>query len=225
LGKLFHFCFIIFFETKYPSCPVYYYKEAMVIQDRTKEKELIARIQNGDIIAFAQLVNQYSTPVLTFIHRIVSSKEDAEDISQEVFIKVYKGINQFRSDSSFSTWLYAIVKNTCYSYLQKKRPNMISLDKKTDVVNTISINYPENTPERIAERNDFRDNVMDCLTKLSPKYNMVIQLFYYQQLRYEEIAKVLQIPLGTVKTHLHRALRALRREVLKNLYNDSKRGE
>jgi len=192
--------------------------------DRIKEEKLIAEVQNGDVSAFTKLVNQYSEQVLTLAYRIVSSREDAEDIAQKVFIKVYKGINQFRGDASFSSWLYTIVKNTCYSHLRKKRPEMVSLDEETDFINSISIAYPENTPETIDTRVDFQALVLECLKKLPPKYNLVIQLFFYQQLRYVEIAKILEIPLSTVKTHLHRALKLLRKEVLKNVKSHNMKG-
>jgi len=183
------------------------------------EKELITKIRSGDVSAFTKLVNQYSEQVLRLAYRIVSSREDAEDIAHKVFIKVYKGINQFRGDASFSSWLYTIVKNTCYSHLRKKRPEMVSLDEEADFINSISITYPENTHETIDTKVDFQMVVMECLKKLPPKYNIAIQLFFYQQLRYVEIAEILQIPLSTVKTHLHRALKLLRKEVLKNLGN------
>lgn len=192
--------------------------------DRIKEKELIAEVQSGDVSAFTKLVNQYSEQVLTLAYRIVSSREDAEDIAQKVFIKVYNGINQFRGDASFSSWLYTIVKNTCYSHLRKKRPEMVSLDEETDFINSISIAYPENTPETIDDKVDFQKVVMECLKKLPPKYNIVIQLFFYQQLRYVEIAEILQIPLSTFKTHLHRALKLLRKEVLKNVKSYNMKG-
>ena len=94
---------------------------------------------------------------------------------------------------------------------------MISLDNEADFINSISITYPDNTPETIDTRVDFQTLVMECLKKLPPKYNIVIQLYFYQQLRYVEIAEILQIPLSTVKTHLHRALKLLRKEVLKNV--------
>jgi len=192
--------------------------------DIIKEKKLIAEVQNGDVSAFTKLVNQYSEQVLTLAYRIVSSREDAEDIAQKVFIKVYNGINQFRGDASFSSWLYTIVKNECYSHLRKKRPEMISLDEKADFIDSISITYPENTPESIDTKVDFQELVMECLKKLPPKYNIVIQLYFYQQLRYVEIAEILQIPLSTVKTHLHRALKLLRRDVLKNVKSHNMKG-
>ena len=185
--------------------------------DRKKEDELIAKVQNGDVGAFTKLVNRYSEQVLTLAYRIVSSREDAEDIAQKVFVKVYQGINRFRGDASFSTWLYTIVKNECYSHLRKKRPEMISIDEEAELINPVSIEYPEKTPESMDSKMDFQMAVMECLKKLPPKYNLVIQLYFYRQLKYVEIAEILQIPLSTVKTHLHRALKALRKEVLKNL--------
>jgi RNA polymerase sigma-70 factor (ECF subfamily) len=184
---------------------------------RFSENELVHLSQNGDIAAFARLVKEYSTGVLTFINRIVSSKEDAEDISQEVFVKAYIEINKFKGYSSFKTWLYAISKNMSYSYLQKKRSKNISLNKNADLIENTSINYPDISTDSIAVREDFLDIVTKSLSELPPKYNIIIQLYYYKHFKYKEISEILQIPIGTVKTHLYRALQILRKEVLKNL--------
>ena len=188
---------------------------------RFAEKELVERSQNGDITAFSRLVKEYSTGILTFVNRMVSSKEDAEDISQEVFVKAYRAINQFKEYSSFKTWLYAIAKNTSYSYLQKRRPEMISLDKKADLINTISINYPDIDADSAAVREDFLKIVTKSLAELPPKYNTIIQLYYYKQFKYKEISEILRIPIGTVKTHLYRALQTLRKEVLINFKGEN----
>lgn len=185
--------------------------------NRLTEKELVNRSQNGDIGAFAQLVKNYSIGMVTFINRMIPSKEDAEDISQEVFIKAYRVINQFKGNSSFKTWLYAIAKNTSYSYLEKKHPRIISLDQRDGLIDTISINYPDSMVDSVVIQEDFLNTIKKKMAELPPKYNIIIQLYYYQQFKYEEIAEILQIPVGTVKTHLFRALRMLRKEVLKTL--------
>lgn len=184
---------------------------------RFAENELVRLSQNGDITAYAILVKEYSIGILTFINRLVSSKEDAEDISQEVFIKAFKEINQFKGYSSFKTWLYAIAKNMSYSYLKKKRPEMISLDEKSDLIDTISINYPDIGVDSVSNLEDFLSIVKKSLSGLPLKYNNIIQLYYYNHFKYNEISEILNIPIGTVKTHLYRALQTLRKEVLKNL--------
>lgn len=183
---------------------------------RFTENELVNRSKNGDITAFARLVKEYSTGILTFVNRMVSSKEDAEDISQEVFVNAYREISKFKGYSSFKTWLYAIAKNMSYSYLRKRHPEMISLDEKTDLIDTVSINYPDISPDSSAVRGDFLNIIKKSLAELPPKYNAIIQLYFYKQFKYKEISEILQIPIGTVKTHLYRALQTFRKEVLKN---------
>ncbi len=185
--------------------------------EKKLEKLLIYKSQNGDISAFTQIVREYERQIFTFVVRIIPVREDAEDITQEVFIKVYKGLKTFRGDASFSTWLYTITRNTCYHYLQKKRHHMISLDREEDMAGSISILSTDFASEAIEAKEDFQILVMDCLKRLPHQYITVVQLYYYQRFRYKEISDSLQIPLSTVKIHLHRALKMLRENVLKKL--------
>ena len=184
------------------------------------ESELVKFSQRGDITAFARLVQMYRSEILSFVNRLVSSRDDAEDISQEVFIKAYRSIGRFRGFSSFKTWLYAIAKNTAYSYIQKRRPGMISLDEKADLINLISAEYPESDAELAVRREDFLEIVSEGLALLPPKYNTVLQLFYFRSFKYREISEILQIPMGSVKSLLHRAICALRKEVFKKMKRD-----
>ena len=101
--------------------------------------------------------------------------------------------------------------------MQKKRFKNISLNKNADLIENTSINYPDISTDSIAVREDFLGIVTKSLSELPPKYNIIIQLYYYKQFKYKEISEILQIPIGTVKTHLYRALQTLRKEVLKNL--------
>lgn len=188
------------------------------------EKELVKRTQNGDVTAFSMLVKENSSGILTFINRMVASREDAEDISQVVFIKAYKGLGRFKGYSSFKTWLYTIAKNESYSFLRKKNPHKVSLDEKVDLRNKISFNYPDIDTESAVVREDFMKIVRIGIEKLPLKYNTIIQLFYLKEFKYEEISEILKIPMGTVKTHLFRAVKMLRKEVLQNfeekVYNE-----
>ena len=181
------------------------------------ENELVNLSQKGNISAFAQLIDIHGGEVLSFVSRIVRSREDAEDISQEAFIKAYQSIGQFKGYSSFKTWLYAIAKNSAYSYLQKKNPGMISLDEKAELINVISVQYPPVDAESASTREDFLNIVSESLALLPPKYNTILQLFYFRRFKYHEISEILSIPMGTVKSLLHRALRALRKDVMKEL--------
>ena len=185
------------------------------------EKELVSRSQKGDVSAYALLVKEYSSGILTFINRIISSKEDAEDVSQEVFIKAYKAINRFKGHSSFKTYIYAIAKNECYSYLKKKNPKRISLDENAEMENCFSMTESNISAEEVFVRNDFVNIVRKSLKEIPQMYNAIIQLYFYKQFKYEEIAETLEIPMGTVKTHLFRGVKLLRKEVLKNLEGEN----
>ncbi len=191
--------------------------------EKKREKLLILKSQNGDISAFTQLVREYERQIFTFVVRNIPVREDAEDLTQEIFIKAYKGLKTFRGDALFSTWLYTIAKNTCYHYSQKKRYQMVSLDYAEDRADSVSILSSESASETIEAKEDFQILVIDCLKRLPHQYNTVVQLYYYQQFRYQEISEILQIPLSTVKIHLHRAIKMLREMVMKKL--ESSRGE
>jgi RNA polymerase sigma-70 factor (ECF subfamily) len=193
--------------------------------DYTNEQELIKAVRNNDVSAFTHLVNIYSQQVFTLAYRIVSSREEAEDIAQKVFLRVYKGIKNFRGDASFKSWLYTIVKNECYSHIKKKLPQMLSLNGETDYLESTPSLYTFNSMEMTEKNIDFQLLVTKCLKKLPPKYNFILQLCFQEQLKYTEISEVLQIPLSTVKTHIRRALAALKKEILIELRSINKKAD
>lgn len=172
-------------------------------------EEFIKKLKHGDEKAFEMLVNNYQQKIYSLAFSSLGNKEDALDIVQEVFIKIYRGISMFNGDSALSTWIFRITKNTCYDFLRKKRKNI-----DEEIPDDLADDMP--LPEDIAEQKFERETVKTCLDKLPPKYKMVLLLREYQDLSYSEIAKILDISEGTVKSRISRAREYLLNEIIKN---------
>ena len=173
----------------------------------TSEHELVERCRRGDEAAFRELVDQYKGLVFALIARSVPNRGRAEELAQDVFLKVHKGLPYFRGESKLSTWIYRIVVNA----LSQERPDLAtaSLD---DV--RVGVDQPRLQPA--ADDRSFgdlvlRDRLQKAIERLPIQYQVLINGHYMKGMRYEELAAALDLPMGTVKTHLHRAKRRLRR--------------
>ena len=177
------------------------------------EQELISRSQKGDLDAFEELVARYERQVYTIAYRYMGNPEDASDLAQETFIKVYKSIDKFRGDASFSTWIYRVTSNICKDELRKiKRKYQTSLDQEIwldegSVTKQVMDTNP--TPEEAYEQKELKKYLQDLIAGLSPEYRMVVVLRDIKGYSYEEIAEITETSLGTVKTRLNRARKAL----------------
>ena len=175
------------------------------------EKELIERSQKGDIDAFEELVARYERKVYTIAYRYMGNPEDASDLAQETFLKVFKSIDKFRGESSFSTWIYRITANICKDELRKiKRKPQTSLDQEIwldegSVIRQVVDEKP--TPDEVFEQKELWNYLQDLIANLSPEYRMVIVLQDINGYSYEEIAQITETSLGTVKSRLNRARR------------------
>jgi RNA polymerase sigma-70 factor (ECF subfamily) len=190
------------------------------------EKLLVARTKKGDVAAFEELINGYEKKAYNIAYRMMSNEEDAKDMAQEAFIKIYKSIKGFREESSFSTWLYRIVTNTCLDELRKrKRSETVPLeinfqnDKGTA---HIEIGADKETPEDICERIEKRQLIHNAIDSLNEDYKTVIILRDIQGFGYAEIASILNCSLGTVKSRINRARNMLKEKLRYQLelYNE-----
>jgi RNA polymerase sigma-70 factor, ECF subfamily len=172
----------------------------------TSEPDLVERCRQGDDAAFRELVDQHKNLVFGLIARSVPNRARAEELAQDVFLKVHKGLPYFRGDSKLSTWIYRIVLNA----LAQERPDVAtaSLDDVAD---------PRDQPRHQPETDDrsfgdlmLRDRLQKAIERLPLRYQLLINGHYMKGMRYEELAEALGLPMGTVKTHLHRAKRQLR---------------
>jgi RNA polymerase sigma-70 factor (ECF subfamily) len=177
-----------------------------------KEKELIRRCQQGESSDFRALVDLYKDRVYNTIFRIVGNAHDAEDIAQEAFISAYRSIGSFDINRKFAPWLLKIAANLSIDHIRKRRIQSVPLDTLEETLDYDigSASYNEPDPLGMAEASELSQLVEQGLTKLPPNYRAAMTLYYTEELTYSEVAHVLDIPIGTVKTYLHRG-----REMLK----------
>ncbi len=169
--------------------------------DSVIEKELINRIRNGEPEAFSKLLQQHQLKVHSLIIQIVSSQEDAEELTQDVFVKAYQKIRSFRGESAISTWLYRIAYNTAISAVRKKKPVSFNLDEKT--INRI----PDQVVDEILnQENDEKllDSIKQAVQKLLPEEKALLFLYYTQGKPVKEVATIMKLSEGNVKVKLFR---------------------
>jgi RNA polymerase sigma-70 factor (ECF subfamily) len=167
------------------------------------DNEIIDRILSGDQQAYALLVDRYKSFVFTLAFRYTKSREDAEEASQDIFIKAYRALGDFRKESKFSTWLYTIVTTTCITFLRKKKLETHSLDNEK--IFDIADSQDSGLRANMVEQKSKTTMVNKSIQLLSSDDAAIITLFYKAELSLEEIAKTLGIDANTAKVRLHRA--------------------
>ena len=175
----------------------------------------------GDEGAFADLMKRYKNPVYHMILKMVRNVDDAEDLTIEAFAKAFKNLSRFKKDYTFSTWLFRIATNNAIDFIRKKRLDTYSLNSafSDDNGEAVTMDVEDNqlTPDDAAINAQKIELVRMFVDKLPAKYQRLVKLRYFEELSYEEIAKELDAPLGTVKAQLHRA-----RELMYELVKDKK---
>lgn len=159
-----------------------------------------------------RLIEDHQNLVYHVIHRTVHDKTSHEEIFQEVFLNVLESLPRFEGRSKYSTWIASIAVHTCYKFIQKssKRERAVSFNDWFESAPDPSL--PSDLQESL-ERNDARRRLEGHLRELAPKYTLPIILFYMEGMKYQEIAEILELPIGTVKSHLFRGLRKLRERI------------
>lgn len=183
------------------------------------EQELVARAKAGDDEAFAQLMRDNETRIYNLTLRMTGSPEDAMDLAQEAFLNAWRGLKFFKGDSAFSTWVYRLASNACIDHLRrKKRRQDISLPMPTDEEDDSQPDIPDDRfcPERGLERQELRRAVAQGLEQLSPEHRQVLVMREVNGLSYQEIADVLDLESGTVKSRIARARISLRKILLES---------
>ncbi len=180
---------------------------------------IVRRFKAGDKDAFTILVNKYKKPVLNLVYRFTGAGEDTEDLAQEVFLRAYKGLDNFQAKAKFFTWLYRITMNLCLRYRQRKKKFVFqSLEQKEEDGNYEAereMTSLSNPVEDEMDRNEIQKIVRKAVMELSPDQRAVLILYRYEDLSYDEISEILEISLSAVKSRLHRA-----RETLKDKLKD-----
>lgn len=179
---------------------------------REEELALVQRVQQGDTEAFGTLVTAYEKTVYNLALRMVNDPQDAQDMSQEAFLKAYSSLGSFRGDSKFSVWLYRIVSNVCLDHLRKKsRRPARSLSLEDDEGEESQLEIPDTalSPEALLEQKLTRDAVRRGLQALPEEARQILLLREIQGMSYEEIADTLNLEAGTVKSRIFRARKRL----------------
>lgn len=183
------------------------------------EAELIHNLKNGDREAFNCLIEQYQNKIINIAFGMLSDTEDAMDASQEVFINVYKSIHTFKENSSFSTWIYRICANVCKDFLrrrmrQAKTVSIYSAGEDEDDI--MEIPDSSMSPEQTSEQKELQREIRRAMDSLTAEHKTVLVMCDIEGMSYEQMADVLNLPIGTVRSRINRARQALRKKVLEN---------
>jgi RNA polymerase sigma-70 factor (ECF subfamily) len=181
------------------------------------EQILIDRYCNGDQMAFSDLVGRHKKKIYYLAYDITGDHQEAEDISQEVFIKMFRSLKNFRRDAKVSSWLYKITFNTCIDSL-RKRPSKLSgsleeIDQLKILADPMVSKSLSFDPERDAEASQIQKRIAVSLQNISPKERAVFVMRHYNDLKLNEIAEIMNVKIGTVKSLLFRAVKKLQREL------------
>lgn len=184
--------------------------------ERSVDQGLVARVQRGEKGAFDLLVRKYQHKVAKLISRYVSNRAEVEDITQEVFIKAFRGLPGFRGESAFYTWLYRIAVNTAKNYLesQGRRLPSTGIDiESAEASDSMESLRDVATPERDMLTGEIADTVNRAIAALPPDLRTALTLRDLDGLSYEEIAQVMECPIGTVRSRIFRAREAIDKQL------------
>ena len=172
--------------------------------DPGRERDLVERCRRGDEGAFQQLIDEHKRLVVALIARTIPDRSRVEDVSQDVFLRIYRGLPYFRGESRLSTWIYRIVANVC-AQEQTRRPAPVSMDDDSR----------RPAAPAAADRQfldlELRERLEKAIARLPANYRLLVAAHYLEGVQYEDLAEALELPLGTVKTQLYRAKQQLRR--------------
>src|ERR1700760_1987330 len=174
----------------------------------------IARILQGEQALYAQLVQKYQDYVFTLVLRFTDNRQDAEEISQDIFVKAYRSLADFRGDSKFSTWLYTVVRTSCITFLRKKKLDTTSIDNERTALQLE--NRESGFNANVIEQKSRHAMVNEAIRLLSPDDSQLITLFYKGEQSLEEIGRIMGLEPNTVKVKLHRARNRLREKMEKH---------
>lgn len=182
------------------------------------DAQLVASALAGSQAAFRELVLRFERPVYSLIARMVHDPGTAEDLAQEVFVKAYRSLHTYDASRKLSSWLFKIAHNTTIDHLRRHTPDTVSLEASPDeegrggLAAVLSDGSVED-PAAAAERRDMARSLERAISRLRPEYREAVVLFYVEGATYQEICDVTGLPLGTVKTNLHRARKELATEM------------
>lgn len=181
------------------------------------DQQIVVWAQDGTETAFRELVRRYQRPVFSLIYRMVRDREIAEDLAQETFVKVLNAIDSYRPEHKFSSWIFKIANNAAIDHLRRREPDLLSLNGAPDAVSperqeatALQVRDHGESPLDELEARELGSHIETAIARLRPEYRACIMLRHVEGRPYEEIAAILDLPLGTVKTYIHRARAELR---------------
>ena len=180
----------------------------------TTDSELVVSAIKGRESSFEELVRRYQRPIVAYVYRMLGDYDAALDVTQEIFIKIYNSLHRYSSEYKFSTWIYRIAHNAAIDYMRRHKQVEQSLEiEANDEVFEMQLECKRLSPEQEREQSEWRTEIYSVVQKLPTNYRELILLRHTQDLSYEEIAEVTNLPLGTVKNRLFRA-----REMMRQLF-------
>jgi RNA polymerase sigma-70 factor (ECF subfamily) len=190
------------------------------------DADVVALAKQGREPAYRELIRRYERPVFSLVYRMVRDRELAEDLTQDTFVKVLSHIDKYRSEFKFSSWLFKIGNNVAIDHLRRRQLDTVSMEGSphattSDLAEATSFELPthDETPLQELEARELGSEIERAIGRLRPEYRACILLRHVEDKSYEEIAATLDLPLGTVKTYIHRARHELR-ELLAHLKED-----
>ena len=189
--------------------------------DKRADLKLIRRCKRGEEAAFKEVLSRYRTPIYNLCWRMTRHDEDARDLAQEVFIKVFRLLDRYDEQYAFSSWLFRIATNHCIDHLRRQRLRFLSLERDGGIDDDdVEMQIPGDGPgpDVVLERREAMEKLEEVISELPPHYRVITLLRHDQQLSYEEIAEALQLPLGTVKARIHRARNMIQQLLMARRY-------
>ncbi len=189
------------------------------IENRSTDKELVAKTLGGDTRSFGLIIKHTEALVSQIVFRLVDHPEDRKDIAQEIYLKTFKKLSGFRFESKLSTWIARIAYHTCINHLERKKPVLLSHfheseeeenDQTENIFFTGNAESFHNDTISVIHKKELLGILWSEIARLEPVQKMLITLFHQEELSYDEIADITQMPIGTIKNYLFRARRALR---------------
>ena len=184
----------------------------------SNDEAIVKRVQEGDVEAYNLLVIKYQHKIFQVIGKFVNNQADIADVAQEAFIKAYRAINSFRADSSFYTWLYRIAVNTAKTHLESNNKTRNHLDVDSPEFQSIDeqgVLASSDTPDRIIESQELQQVIIDAMADLPSELSEAITLREVEGMSYEDMAVVLKVPIGTVRSRIFRARQFIEQRMTK----------
>ncbi len=186
-------------------------------ENARKDFILVEEARRGSEKAFAKLMNRYKDSIYYLLLKMVNHPSDAEDLTIETFGKAFSNLGMYTMDFAFSTWLFKIATNNCIDFIRKKQASPLPLEQRQEDINQLEVYMQSDIPDPEETMINHQKilELRDVINQLKPHYKILIELRYYKEYSYEEIASELKLPIGTVKVQLYRA-KILLANILKN---------